>query len=56
MPAVPCWEILCTCRTQGTNRHVLEGRRGHRQLLGLTGGSQSRLRKSCFREKVYRPE
>ena len=55
MPAVPCWEILCTGRARGTNRYVLEGRKGLRHRVGLIGGSQSRLRRRCFRGKLYGP-
>lgn len=55
MPAVSRWEILCTGRAHGTNRYVLEGRKGLRQWVGLTGGSQSRLRRRCFGEKLHEP-
>lgn len=52
MPAVPRWEVLCTCRAQGTNRYVLEGRRGHRQWVGLTAASHARLQGESTRARM----
>lgn len=49
MPTVPCWEVLCTGRAWGTNRYVLDGRRGRRQQVGLTAGSQARLQEESAR-------
>lgn len=55
MPAVSCWEILCTGRAHGTNRYVLEGRKRIRRWVDLTGGSQSKLRRRCTGEKLHGP-
>lgn len=55
MQAVPRREILCTGRAHSTNRYILEGRKGPGQWVGLMGGSQSRLRRSHFGEKLHGP-